>query len=257
VKLNKTNNKVINGLLVALVIIVFVDVGYIVYFNSMYGEAVAYIFLFLTMAFGIQLVRQKYSSVWLVILFYVWALLLARSKTQYTPAGFIVALLAIRLWFMRKGAVCRSLIVSGTALLLTLSFICYKSSPAWIDKINIYQTIFYGILKDSPHPEWDLRDLDVDPTLAVNAGTHFWSDAVIPQEDSRLYKELYGKIKFPDIAKYYLIHPERLWSKLEATADYAWIIRSSIEGTAFLGNYENRTIQHWRHRRRSFRFGVA
>nr|WP_231382327.1 MULTISPECIES: hypothetical protein [Bacillus] len=125
---------------------------------------------------------------------------------------------------MRKGAVWRSLIVSGTALLLTLSFICYKSSPAWIDKINIYQTIFYGILKDSPHPERDLRNLDVDPTLAVNAGTHFWSDAVIPQEDPRLYKELYGKIKFPDIAKYYLTHPERLWSKLE--------------GTAFLGNYE-------------------
>ncbi|WP_259416193.1 glycan biosynthesis hexose transferase WsfD [Bacillus toyonensis] len=240
VKLNKTNNKIVNGFLVTLTIVVFADIGYILYFNSMYGEAVTYVFLFLTIALGIQLARQKHPSIWLVILFYISAIMLACSKTQYTPAGFIAALLTIRLWFIRKDKVWRSVIVSMTALLLILSFICYKSSPAWIDKINIYQTIFYGVLKDSPNPEQDLRDLGVDPELAVNAGTHFWSNAAIPQEDPRLHKELYNKIKFPDIAKFYLTHPQRFWSKLEATAEYAWTIRPSVDGVAFLGNYEKK-----------------
>ncbi|MEH7813336.1 glycan biosynthesis hexose transferase WsfD, partial [Bacillus toyonensis] len=37
VKLNKTNNKIVNGFLVTLTIVVFADIGYILYFNSMYG----------------------------------------------------------------------------------------------------------------------------------------------------------------------------------------------------------------------------
>lgn len=228
-----------NAIMVFLLLFVFVDVGYVAYFNSFYGEPMTYVSLMLMIAIVLKLSRAEETNYRWAILFMVVAILTTGSKTQAAPVAVACLLIAFRLF--RLGDSVRifdvdqwkQTIKRWTIALLAFSFIFYLASPSLIDRINQYQAVFYGILKDSPNPEQDLRSMGFNPEWAVNAGTDFFTPyAPIPQQDPR-FAEFYKKVGFSKIIGFYLTHPTRFWSKLEAAADQAWTIRPY-----YLGNYE-------------------
>jgi hypothetical protein len=214
-------------------LLVFLDVGYAVYFNSLYGEPLSLVFLLLTIALALRMLEGDLNRKRYLIAFFIAALFLVGSKVQNAPVGLILCVLSLR--FLQVGQRnWKNLIFGFTALLLVVSVFIYATAPKELRVINQYQAVFYGILKDSPHPEKDLIDLGLDPKLVVLAGTnYFTSDTPIPQKSEELKELFYNHISHGKIAIFYLTHPDRYIGKLEVTAKNTLNMRPS-----YLGNYE-------------------
>ncbi|PYI57267.1 efflux RND transporter permease subunit [Paenibacillus flagellatus] len=215
-------------------VFVFADIGYIGYFNSLFGEPVSFVFLLLTVALALGLAQSDKPSRKLLVAFFVCAIFLTGSKVQNAPVGILLALLGIRFLRHRGDSAWRKTVIGFSAFLAVGSLAMYVLAPKQLKEINMYQTVFYGVVKDSPTPERDLEELGVPKELAVLAGTNFFTpNTPIPQRDPRLYESFYNHMSHAKIALFYLKHPVRLVQKLEIAAENGMTIRPY-----YLGTYE-------------------
>ncbi|MFC0211783.1 hypothetical protein ACFFK0_04825 [Paenibacillus chartarius] len=223
-------------LLAVLLVVVFTDVGYIGYFNSLFGEPVSYVFLLLTVALALALSSAGRPSRKLLLAFFVSAVWLTCSKIQNAPIGVLIALLGLRFVPLRPDAAWRRLVLACSAVLALGSMAMYVLAPKQLKDINMYQTVFYGVIKDSQSPERDLEELGLPAELAVLAGTNYFTkDTAIPQQDPRLKEMFYDRISHGKVALFYARHPLRLLGKLEVAAENGMTIRPY-----YLGTYEKR-----------------
>ncbi|MCE5171948.1 hypothetical protein LQV63_21950 [Paenibacillus profundus] len=218
----------------ACTLFIFFDIGYVAYFQSFFGEPVSLIFLLLSTAISIVLaVQKKPASYWLALLFGC-AVILAASKIQNAPIGLAFALYAFRLHRKRPDRSWKRLIIGGSAFMIATTGLIYVFAPKELKQINLYQTIFFGILKDSPHVAQDLEELGIPQKYAVLAGTnYFQTDVPIKQDAPELTEHVYSRLGHFDVVGYYLRHPGRIIDKLEAASSQATMIRPY-----YLGNYE-------------------
>lgn len=234
VKLVRAKSPIVGIALALLLLFVFFDIGYLAYFNTLFGEPVSMVFLLLTMAMGLYVAAQERPSRKALVLFFAAALFLIGSKTQNAPVGVGFALLGLRYAWLRADKPWRKLALSLSALTLLLSVATYVLAPKDFKDINTYQTVFFGILKDSPDVEGDLKELGLPARLSVLAGTnYFQGDTAIKQNDPSLKADFYDRISHADVMLFYMKHPGRLLDKLEYAAEYSMIIRPY-----YLGNYE-------------------
>ncbi|MBD0379824.1 glycan biosynthesis hexose transferase WsfD [Paenibacillus sedimenti] len=215
-------------------LVIFFDVGYTAYFNSFFGEPMAFIFLLLTLAAALRLTEIKQPRTAWFVFFMVSAIFMAASKIQNAPAGIILALLSLRFLPLSNRKSWKRTGAALIALLVLVSTAIYVTAPRELRMINQYQSVFYGILKNSPSPEKDLLALGLDQKLAILAGTnYFMPDTPIPQQSAELKQSFYPHISHGKIARFYLSHPSRYWDKLQVTAQHAMTIH-----IAYLGNRE-------------------
>jgi hypothetical protein len=231
---NKMRSIWFNLVLAALLFFIFTDIGYIGYFNTLFGEPVSYVFLLLTTALGIALIRREQLSLTMLILFYVCIIFLVGSKVQNAPIGVLAALFSLRYLNFSPDRSWRRTVIGFSIFFLLGSMTLYLFAPKQLKEINLYQTVFYGVLKDSPTPEQDLKELGLPQELAVLANTNFFTpNTPIPQRDPILYEKFYNQMNHAKIAVFYLKHPGRLLDKLEIAAKNGMTIRPY-----YLGTYE-------------------
>ncbi|MFC4778828.1 hypothetical protein ACFO9Q_18690 [Paenibacillus sp. GCM10023252] len=232
---NKSKSMIINLVFLAVLLFIFLDVAYMAYFNSFFGEAITLIFMLLTFALALAIVRSDGEpSMKLLTLFYVSALFLIGTKLQNSPIGLLLLVVGLRFWTLRQDRVWRKRIVVWSSVLLLFTVGMYVAAPKELKHINLYQTVFYGILKDSPHVDKDLKELGLPQELKANAGTNFFQgDTVYKQNDPLIQKYVYNRLGHKDVGLYYLKHPSRLLQKMERAAANGMSIRAY-----YLGNYE-------------------
>jgi len=234
-KMNKQTAVWKNILIAVVFIFVFADIGYSAYFNSFFGEPVSFTFMLLTLAMVHILLNKIKPSRWILIFFFLSAFFLVGAKVQNAPLGLLLALFSLRFWHLRADRAWKNLVIVVSVLLIVVSAVVYLAVPKEIKQINQYQTVFYGVLKDSPNPKKDLTELGINPELAVNAGTNYFTkDPVIQQQAPIMKAQYYPNIDHKKVAMFYLKHPLRFISKLEVAAD------RSMANTSYLGSYEKK-----------------
>lgn len=233
IKYNKRDSAAANVIFAILFVVIFADVGYSAYYNSLFGEPVSFVFLLLTLGFAAALTQQEAPLKRTLAGFFVAALFLIAAKVQNAPIGILLSLLCLRFTALRNDFRWNRLVVWFSAILFLSSVAIYFSVPKEIKVINQYQTVFYGILKDSPDPAGDLRELGLPEELAVNAGTNYFDQAPIDQKDPILKETFYPNISHAKVALFYLKHPDRFVKKLQVAGSKSMFIRPY-----YLGNYE-------------------
>jgi hypothetical protein len=234
----------------ALVIIfVFCDIGYTAYFNSLYGEPVTFTFLLLMAGMALTLAAEEKPAVWMLLLFGLAALFFAGAKVQNAPAGLLLALLCIRLAWLRRDAVWQSIAVFTAAVLAFVSLSCYLGVSWEIKVCNKYQSVFYGILLNSPDPAGDLKELGLDPVLVPLAGTNYFMESYpIDIRTPEFKKMIYDNINYTKVAGFYFRHPARLLQKLEVAAEKGFQLKQGF------GNFEKYPGIYYKQTTNSFGF---
>lgn len=229
------------SILAISLLFVFGDLGYLVYFQSFFGEPYALIGLLLTVASALALLSHEKPSGKLLALFVGAAIAVATSKIQNAPLGFAFALLTWRMLTLRPDVRWRRQVWTGAGILILTSALMIVAAPDRLKNTNLYQSIFYGVLKDSPDVAGDMKELGIPEKYAVLAGTnYFQKDTAIWQKDPVLKEEVLEKLSHKDIALFYLKHPGRFIHKLERAADNAMFIRPN-----YLGNYDQSAGKPW------------
>jgi hypothetical protein len=222
------------ALLGGFAVFVFADVAYAAYFQSLFGEPYAFVAMLLAVAAVFALADAERPSGRMFALFVGAAFAVLSSKIQNAPLGFPFALLAWRMRGLRADKRWRKQVASGAVVLAAGAALLLAAVPDGLRHINLYQSIFSGILKDSPTPEQDLKELGIPVRYAVLKGTNYFQpDTAIPQSDPTLRREVLDRLGHKDIILFYLKHPDRFVRKLEVAADNGVSIRPY-----YLGNYD-------------------
>ena len=217
-----------------LVVWIFGDIGYAAYFQSFFGEPYALVGMLLAVASAFAISTTEKPTGKLLALFIGAALAIASSKIQNAPLGFAFALLAWRMMGLRPDRRWHRQVLAGVCILIAGSVLMIVAAPDRLKHTNLYQSIFFGVLKDSPDVAGDMRELGIPEKYAVLAGTnYFQKDTAIPQRDPTLREEVLERLSHKDIAMFYLKHPGRFIGKLEKAAANGASIRPY-----YLGNFD-------------------
>ncbi len=260
-----------------LLIIVFCDVGYVTYFNSFYGEPLQMVTFLWLVASVMGVLSSQRKKPFYIILFYFCVVFFAGAKYANIPQGMLLSAcgLVFLCYFTRRRTlpskapeakreeskilfideerlkkrswnyICgmRFLILTLFVFSLLACGLFYESVPPWMDKHTTYQSVFFGILKDSPSPQADLEALGLPQEYSVLAGTNaYMSDYKLDIQSEEFQRIFYDSINKFDVLAFYLKNPARLIEKLSLSCQNSVHIRP-----VYLGNYD-RTYERPRFR---------
>lgn len=209
-----------------LYIFIFCDAGYVLYFNSLYGEPLQYIAVMLLISIG--LLMYKRPSIPKVICFFVALYFFAGSKLANIPYSIIISLFALIMTILRKDKLFKLTVAVSTIISIICISHLYVSIPDWMDKDTSYQAVFYGILKSSDTLDEDLEELGLPQTYNVLADTTVYNEEsvyAIDIKSEEFDQNFYQKINKFDIAWFYIKHPVRFIGKLATSIENSAYIR--------------------------------
>lgn len=237
-----------------LTLFVFFDGNYLIWFNSLYGEPMMFISLVLFIASVLNYTYYKYilkgrEKIMSKIIFILFAaFLFIGSKLQVlTSLPFIIILVGKIIWDNRRSFNKFNL---GVLYILFCIVIIYPLGISYhshnLNKDTQYNSVFYGVLKDSETPEQDLIDLGLNPDMAVEAGKTAYLDKdkyikYFPKSELTA-QEFYNNISNLKLAKFYLTHPLRLLKGMKYTASKSFYT-STVLGKCYRSYSETPVIK--------------
>lgn len=217
-----------------LILFFFFDGNYLIWFNSLYGEPMMFTTLVLFIASVLNYIYYKYilkknEKIFSKIFFILFsAFLFLGSKLQVLTSLPIIILFIVKILFDNRRSLNKiNLYILCIVLCFVIAYpigISYNSSDLNVD--TQYNSVFYGILKDSKTPEQDLIDLGLNPDMAVDAGKNAYlaEDKYVKYspKSELTAEEFYSNINNLKLAKFYLSHPQRLLNGMKYTASKAF-----------------------------------
>lgn len=196
-------------------IFIFCDSGYLMYFNSFYGEPLQYVAIMMLISLGLLIYKRPTVpkvACWFVALYFF-----AGSKLANVPYAVIVSVLALSFAFLRKDR--KYKIGVGVSVLLAAVCIAqlYASIPDWMHEDTTYQSVFYGALKETETPEEDLEQLGIDKKYMplINTNAYMNEDEYpIDIKSDEFKRDFYEKISKADVIFFYMRHPLRFIDKV-------------------------------------------
>lgn len=240
--LKSLNIKNIEKLIVVslLILFIFFDGNYLVWFNSLYGEPMMLSTLLLFIASVLNYIQYKYvikrteNITFKIAFIFLSAFLFLGSKLQVSTTLPFIMFLIIKITWENIHSLNRSITIS---LFILICIIINYPIEISLNSNNLcrdteYNSVFYGVLNGSKTPEQDLMDLGLNPDMANEAGKHAYLDSseyvkYIPRSEITS-KEFYNKMSNSKLAKFYLTHPTRLLDGMEYTAKKAFYTSTSL-----------------------------
>ena len=216
----KQKSWIANSLLAVLAVFVLCDSTQTVYFNSFYGEAASYCGLLLMLGCALILVNGKVNGKTLLA-FFLSAFLFFGSKLQYTLLSIFMILFLLPLFLAYPKY--RRQIVAGLLTVVLITGAIYFIAPPQLGKDTQYNSVFYGILKDSPDVAGDLKSLGLPAEYAVLAGTNAYTpNPPIDVKSLQFEQNFYEAVGRGTVIRFYLTHPARFIEKLQLTTQNAF-----------------------------------
>jgi hypothetical protein len=217
-----------------LMLFFFCDIGYTAYFNSFYGEALQFSSLVFIFSCMIAMIFSKKPRVIYCILYFAGTIIFAGSKFANIPIGVFLALAGLSFTSLKGiGKSFKVLIIGCFAVSLISAVYFFINVPRWMDRQTTYQSVFFGILKDSPDPEKDLERLGLPQYMIALKNTNYYMEGhKIEINSDEFQDDFYGKVSKTKLMEYYLANPARLWRKLEISCRNSMHIRPKYLGNA-------------------------
>lgn len=215
----KIKNHILHIAFIGFFLIVFFSGVNLTLFNSLYGQSVMLASFASLAAASLYLFENiSTASNCKIFIFTIASCLMIDSKLQcFIFAPFFAALIIYARFKSNRCAV---------YLLCAFVIIWHGIGGYFINGINtgkatIYNSVFYGILKDSDTPERDLEELGINPEFSADSGKHAFlepSEYTYPPTDENFYSQ----ISNITIIKFYISHPIRFIKAMENTAKHAF-----------------------------------
>ncbi len=218
-------------------LIVFCDLGYLAYFHSFYGEPASLIFL-LAMT-GAAMCLNANPAIGALIVFHLCAFCFVTAKPQNLPFAIPLALFSLWLQGRSETPSWRLTNISGIAVTLACGLLIFLLIPTRMRDANLYNSVFSGILVNSPAPRRDLTELGLPEEFeALKETNYFNASPVIDTNGDSFRRSFYDRVSALAVIRFYLTHPRRLVEKLDVTSRRAFTLRPPL-----LGNFEKQSGQ--------------
>jgi len=212
-------------------IIMFCDTGHLLYFNSLYGEAAQFVSLMMITALILSFI-QKGAGCIRIIALYLAIYYFGGSKLANIPLALLT--IAATFVFLAKSQKIHKIFLTVSALIVAVSLgAMYISIPSWMNEQTTYQSVFFGILKESPSPEQDIKEMGLPDEYICLANTHaYMSQYPIDITSDEFGKNFYQQIGKGDAVIFYAKHPIRFIKKCAEAISESVSIRPIYLGSS-------------------------
>ncbi len=229
-----TDIKIAKYFIAVTAVFLFGDIGYTSYFNSFFGESIAYPFYLLSIAALLKLVDDKDFKIRYLLIFFIATVMFIGAKNQFALNGILAFFILIAFVFFKTEK--RKKIIAmilGTSLLITTGFLYFVIDDD-IYLINKYHMITRGALLFEPDPEEVLRKLGINEQYALLAGTIYYDTTpVVDPKDEVLLHDFYSNYDLTSLVLYYFENPKAFSKMMTFGWKNSFTIRPEV-----LGNFE-------------------
>lgn len=219
----KIENKFLHYIFLLFFIVVFFNGVNLTILNSLYGQSVMLVSFATVVLFGLYMfenihdAKKKRNNI-----FHCFVLPVTRFKIAVCR---IYTVLIIALLYVGFKSNKRNLCIVCSIVLLWHGVGGYVINGGQLNLDTQYNSVFYGILKDSPTPKQDLIDMGLDGDMAADSGKHAYldkSEYKYPPRSDIMNEKFHSKMSNGKLIKFYITHPLRLVSVMETTAQNAF-----------------------------------
>jgi hypothetical protein len=201
------------------------DVAWVAPLNSFYGEAATLVFLSLLLGCGLLALRDDRARPWALPGYFVATALFVAAKPQNYFLALPLMVVPLALWPRLSRARGRAAVLAAAIAVVALSLFLQARVP-WALRIrNLWNSVFYTALRDSPDPAGDLAQFGLGPELVRYAGVPAFADS-IPIEAAT------ARLGYGDVLRFHARHPGRFLRTASACAGNAFVWRDPR-----MGNY--------------------
>lgn len=242
------DNKAFRYSVALVAVLIFGDIGYTVYFNSFFGESVAYPFFLLSIASLLKFSVDKGAKMRYVAVFLISSLIFIGSKSQYSLNGILCFFILVSVLLLKIPNWKKVLTVILGAGLLAFSLLMYFEIDKSIYLINKYHTITRGVMLFEPDAQKIAKKVGLDEQFSLLAGTiYFDKTPIIAPKDEILLDNFYSKYDVFSIALYYFTNPSAFSKIMMFGLKNSFAIRPEV-----LGNYLRVSGRRWGERTNFF-----
>ena len=242
------DDKVFRYIMALMAVVIFGDIGYTVYFNSFFGEGVAYPFFLLSISALLKFSVDKNARMRYIVIFLVSSLIFIGSKNQYSLNGILCFFILSSILVLKISNWKKVLTIILGSCLLVFSLLMYLVIDKGIYLINKYHTITRGVMLFEPDAQKIAGKIGLDERFALLAGTiYFDKTPVIDPKDEILLADFYSKYDVFSIAFYYLKNPSAFAKIMKFGLKNSFTIRPEV-----LGNYTRDSGRRWGERANFF-----
>lgn len=207
--------------------IIFLDCGYLVYFNSFYGEPTTLIFLVLSFVLLLYLEKGKAGyGVYAAVILSLF--LFSGSKSANFPSALLLSVPLVYYAVKNEARRKKWIVCASVVVMLGASYGYVKSTPEWMKEVTTFQAVFFGVLYDNPAPERAVRALGLPPELAKSESVNAYTPDPMNPYSGKVpgFRSLFfDRVNKAMILKYYLTHPSFFARKLDMSAEAALPLR--------------------------------
>lgn len=210
----------------AVFALIFLDCGYLVYFNSFYGESTTLIFLMLSFVLLLYLEKNK-NSYWVYIGLILSLFIFSGSKSANFPSTLLLCVPLVYYAIKHEGMRKKITICVAVVVMLIASYNYVRLTPHWMKNDTSFQAVFFGVLYNNPSPEKALQDLGLPRELSVfESMTAYNRQSLHPAiKDMNFQTLFFDRISPFGVLKYYVTHPVFFAKKLDISAEAALPLR--------------------------------
>ncbi|RKP54440.1 hypothetical protein D7Z26_13910 [Cohnella endophytica] len=217
---------------------IFLDCGYLVYFNSFFGESTTLIFLILSFVLLMYLEKDKNS--FLVYIGLILSLFIfSGSKPANFPSALLLSVPLAYYAIKNEGTRKKIMICVSVVVMLFASYSYVKRAPEWMTKVTTFQSVFFGVLYKNPAPQQAAKDLGLPPELAkLDSITAYMQHPLNPysKPNPNFQSLFFDRISKIGVLKYYVTHPALFAEKLDESAEAALPLRPTYLTNINLSN---------------------
>jgi len=216
-------------------VLMFADVSYLAYFNSLYPEAVWLIGLLYCAGLSLSLQRSgRWDTVRLVLLA-VFGAGLSLCEQHCALIGFVLAVFCLRQMTMDKAnRPTRAVAVLSAAVLILSGFGSLTCSSSRFSQDSKFNAMTSGVLLESTNPQKTLSEFGIDPRFETLTDASSYSSYPFSRADNpELTNGFYNKYSTPRLVLYYAKHPVSMMILLQLGVRAAFNVRRGN-----CGNYE-------------------
>lgn len=216
---------------------IFSDISYIAYFNSLYPDALFYIFLLYIAGCALLLHKEgKFQGMYLLLLGVSCIGFCLVSRRGYL-AGIIMAFFFLMLLRYITNIWDRALNILVTCLVLGVVVVSFFQQNSEFDDIGKYHAMTRGVLLQSRNPSKTLERMKINVSYSVLTDDSLYEYYPVTQSANPLIQEEFlGNYSEGDIVLFYINHPGALISMWDLGIKAALNLQRD-----YCGNYERST----------------
>lgn len=223
--------------LTILGVLIFSDISYLVYFNSLYEDALIFICLLYIAGAALSLHKDsRWNILYLVVLSGAGIILCMVEKRFFLVGVFFSVFLFAQIRILKESNE-KVLVVILTCVLIGSSLFSFLRCGEEFDETGKLHAMTRGVLFESEKPDKTLEDMGIDVSYSILADCSIYEYYPVSEIDNELLREGFlDKYSTVDILLFYIRNPRALISIWDAGIKSAFNLRRD-----YCGNYERST----------------